>query len=93
MTGEQSIISRNPLYVADELDVLQAGKNDGRGISCIRTIIMYLRQGDIKSAICVRRNEGDKTRSYPDVEKYLNEVFGCRTHAEIGCQGWLCKEI
>lgn len=91
MTGEQNIISRNPLKVADELDALQAGKNDGRGISCVRTIIMYLRMGNITSAIAVRKIEGDKTRSYPDVEKYLDEVFGCRLHGVIGCDGWLCK--
>ena len=93
MTGEQNIADRNPNVVADELDALQAPKNDGRGISCVRTIVMYLRMGNITSAMAVRKIEGDKTRSYPDVEKYLDEVFGCRTHGVLGCDGWLCKGI
>ncbi len=91
MTGEQNIADLNPNVVADELDALQAPKNAGRGVSCVRVIIMYLRQGNIKSAIAVRRIEGDKTRAYPDIETYLNKTFGCRTHGEINCQGWLCK--
>ena len=93
MTGEQNIADRNPNVVADELDALQASKNEGRGVSCVRTMVMYLRMGNITSAIAVRMIEGDKTRSYPDIEKYLNEVFGCRLHGKINCEGDLCQSI
>jgi len=92
MTGEQNIADLNPLKVADDLDALQATKNEGRGVSCVRVIVMYLRQGNIKSAMTVRKIEGDKTWSYEDIESYLNKTFGCRTHGIINCQKWLCKE-
>ncbi len=91
MTGDQRIRELGCDAVADELDGLQAKKNQGRGVSCVRTMIMYLRQGNITSAMAVRQIEGDKTRSYEDIESYLNKTFGCRTHGMIDCGGWLCK--
>jgi hypothetical protein len=57
--------------LADNLDKLQASKNDGRGISCVRTLVMYLRRGDIESAKAVCLNEGDKIRNYPDIKELL----------------------
>lgn len=59
--------------LADELDRLQSGKNNGRGVSCIQTIIIYLRIGDIDKAKAVYFNEGDKINNYPDIEKLLQD--------------------
>ena len=71
---------------AARLDQLQSVENDGRGISCVRAIVHYLRRGELSSAIAIRRIEGDKTRSYPKVEKALTEIFGCRMHAVKDCE-------
>lgn len=57
--------------LADKLDELQSTKNEGRGVSCVRTLIAYLRRGDIDSAKAVCFNEGDKIRNYPDIEEVL----------------------
>ena len=75
MDGHQKILEVGADVIADELERLQADKNQGRGVSCVRTIIMYLRRGGIESAISIRRTEGDKTRSYKDIERYLSETF------------------
>lgn len=77
---------------ADLLNKLQAEENDGRGITCVRNIIAYLRQDDYDGALAVRQYEGDKTRSYPKVEKVLTEFFGCRAHGSLMCSSWICEE-
>jgi len=59
--------------LADKLDALQAEKNDGRGVSCVRTLIMYLRRGEIDTAKAVCLNESDKIRSYPDIQDVLEK--------------------
>jgi len=58
--------------LADELDALQRQKNQGRGVDCVRTLMVYLRAGDIEGAKAVRRNEGDKISSYPDIVALLD---------------------
>ena len=56
---------------AEDLDKLQATKNDGRGVSCVRTICDYLKHGDITSALAVAVNESDKLRNYDDIVEAL----------------------
>lgn len=92
MTGDQKIIERGINIVADELDALQAKQNEGRGVSCVRTMVFYLRQDNVVSALAVRQIEGDKTRSYPDIEQFLNDNFGCRLHGEVDCQKEWCRK-
>jgi hypothetical protein len=76
--------------VAEMLDEIQSKENDGRGISCVRTMIMYLRNGQFDSALAIRRIEGDKTRCYPAVEEKLIEFFGCRMHGRYECKDIFC---
>ncbi len=70
----------------DDLDRIQSQENQGRGIQCVRTIILRLRQGEFEWAASIRRSEGDKTRMYPEVEKKLFDIFGCRLHFQHDCQ-------
>lgn len=77
--------------IADRLDELQSVENDGRGISHIRSVIVYLRRGDYDSANNVRRVEGDKTRSYPAIGEYITSVFGCSIHSVIDCDHYWCS--
>jgi hypothetical protein len=58
-----------------KLDQIQALKNDGRGISCVRAILFHLQRGEGRAAQTVFLTESDKIRSYPDVEKLVKYIF------------------
>lgn len=60
--------------IADELDRLQEVKYEGRGVSCVQTLIFYLRRKDYGSAKAVARNEGDKIRNHEDVVAVLKRI-------------------
>ncbi len=67
--------------LADELDALQAIENDGRGVSCVRTVCLFLRRGDLQEAKSTVNNESDKIRSYPNIVAKLREIgfwYECR---------------
>ncbi len=78
---------------AEELDALQAEQNEGRGVSCIKSIVFQMRKNDIDCAKRVYQLEGDKIRQYPEIQKWLLDHFGCRTHLKKNCDNWLCKKI
>jgi hypothetical protein len=59
----------------DALDALQATKNGTRGVSCVRSIVHWLRRGDYQSALATCRGENDKITSYPDIQKLLYQMF------------------
>lgn len=59
----------------EALSKLQAAHNNGRGISCVRTIVMCLQRGDIASAEAVALNELDKVRLYDDVYAKLRTML------------------
>ncbi len=77
MEKPESQREQNPFEgLADKLDGLQREKNNGRGVSCIQTIVIYLRQGDAQKARAVCWNEADKIVNYPDIRKVLQkELF------------------
>jgi hypothetical protein len=77
---------------AEELDALQAKQNNGRGIRCVQTIVLYLRQNDYDSAKQVASIDGDKIRQYPEVESKIRDIFGCRLHGFKNCPHDLCKD-
>lgn len=57
--------------LADTLDALQAKANDGRGVSCVRTVIHSLRRGDYSGARACINNESDKIRSHEKIVAVL----------------------
>ncbi|MCX6715316.1 MAG: hypothetical protein NTX72_05910 [Candidatus Uhrbacteria bacterium] len=61
------------LAIAQELDELQRKENDGRGVSCVRNALTYLKMGDIESAQTVCSTDWDKIRNYPELAKALEE--------------------
>lgn len=69
---------------ADELDRLQALENEGRGVSCVRTLAFHLRRGEIELAKAVAENEGDKIRNYPSIKQYLIEQGLMRKSLVLG---------
>ena len=58
--------------IADKLNELQKTKNDGRGISCVKTICHYLKLGQIESAKQVARTDGDKLCQYSDIRIFIH---------------------
>lgn len=77
----------------DKLKAANAVANGGRGLECVRQILTHLDRGDEESAASIRQNDGDKILSYPEVERVVLELFGCRTHLKKDCGNWLCVKI
>ena len=63
--------------IADELEILQAEKNAGRGVSCVRSVVFDLRRERVEEAIKTARWDWDKIRNYPDIADFLiDHVIG-----------------
>ena len=60
--------------LADKLDELQGQAYDGRGISCVRTVVHSLRRGDLSGARACINNESDKIRSHKEVVAVLERT-------------------
>jgi len=58
----------------DELRKKEPSKNNGMGVNCIRSIILYLDKGDADSAYVVCSTENDKIRNYPDLQHLLYRI-------------------
>lgn len=63
------------VLMIDEIDLLQQKKNNGRGVSCVKSIIIYYRRGMILDAEATCFNENDKIRNYPDIQEKLAQIF------------------
>ena len=59
--------------IANELDLLQKDKNQGKGLVLIKDIINCIRRGDINSAKAIASWDHDKIDSYPDIEDFLEK--------------------
>ena len=70
---------------------LSSKENDGRGVSCVDSVISCLNKGKIELAKRVYKNECDKIRSYPYIQEWFYNFFGCPTHFTIDCQDELCR--
>ena len=62
--------------IANQLFTLQEVKNDGHGVSCVRSIVALLHGGQLEDAIATYVNEYDKIRSYPDIKEFLDNIWG-----------------
>lgn len=60
--------------LADKLDELQGQAYDGRGISCVRTVVHSLRRGDLSGARACINNESDKIRSHKAIVDELERT-------------------
>ncbi|MDF2435479.1 MAG: hypothetical protein JWP44_5110 [Mucilaginibacter sp.] len=60
----------NPLHI-DELKELNKLQNDGRGVSCVNSIIYYLERQSYFDALTVIDNEFDKLRNYPAIVQWI----------------------
>lgn len=60
--------------IAEQLTSLQAVKNGGRGVSCVRGVVSELERGDLTGALAIINNESDKIRSYDDIVAVLRDA-------------------
>ncbi len=74
-----------------ELRDLNNQENNGHGISCVDDIIVSLQSIQIERAKLTYQHDGDKISSYPKIQEWFYNNFGCRTHLKIDCQNELCK--
>jgi len=58
-----------------ELRILESQQNEGRGVSCVRSIIFFLEKEDRISAEITCFNEGDKICNYPEIQRLLRSEF------------------
>lgn len=72
---DNSVTEEEMKSLADALDDLQKEENDGRGVSCVQTIVACLRSGSIDKARAVVWNEGDKLWAYPYVHRFLKQTL------------------
>jgi hypothetical protein len=58
--------------MASELLELQAKENDGRGVSCVRSVCTFLSMGRLDLAENVAQIDFDKVRNYPRLATWIN---------------------
>lgn len=75
---EQPINTNNEKLsgIAFQLDELQKIENDGRGVSCVRSAVAYLRAGDLKIAKQICWHDHDKIINYSKLVEFIkNNLF------------------
>jgi hypothetical protein len=45
--------------------------NNGRGVQCVRDIILEINKRNFESAAAIVNNEWDKIRNYPEIAQWL----------------------
>lgn len=78
--------------IVGTLWALQESENEGRGVTIIRDIVEMLKRGELENAVNLRQLDGDKTRSYRQIEQRLINFLGCRMHGELACEDDHCVE-
>ena len=59
----------------DKIRKLEAVQNDGRGVSCVRSVIHYMDRNDIEGARLVADWDHDKIRNYPEIEAAVRDAL------------------
>lgn len=72
---------------------LEKTENGKMGVSCVRSMLRSLDTGRFAEAQTIFGNEGDKVRQYPQIEKLLVSLLGCRLHSIKGCGAPLCSAL
>ncbi|MFA6536771.1 MAG: hypothetical protein WCT18_00030 [Patescibacteria group bacterium] len=61
------------LSLAQKLEELQKVENNGRGVSCLRLVVEYLKMGQLGAARQVCFTDGDKIFNYPLVVDFIKK--------------------
>jgi len=60
---------------SDNIQRVQSEKNEGRGVSCVRSALTYFKDGKAKEATLVCIHDNDKIRNYPDLQLMLFDLL------------------
>lgn len=77
----------------ERLRELEKTENGKMGVSCVRSMLRSLDVGNVAEAQTIFGNEGDKVRQYPQIEKLLLSLLGCRLHSAQSCNDSLCSAL
>ena len=66
---------------------------NNKDISCVKDILSYLYNGRGELARLTYQHDGDKISSYPKIQVWFEEYFGCRIHLIKNCENELCKSL
>ena len=61
--------------ISSNLFEMQQTKNQGRGVSCIRSVCAYLDLGKVEDAKLIIQHDWDKISNYGDIAKFLKNVM------------------
>lgn len=61
--------------ISNNLFEMQQVKNQGRGVSCIRSVCTYLDLGKVEEAKCIIQHDWDKISNYGDIANFLKNVM------------------
>lgn len=62
--------------IADELDEIQKQENNGRGVSCVQSVVSFLKMGRLEDAKTICFTDHDKIINYPVLVDYIkNNLF------------------
>jgi len=73
--GERLKTPEGMKALAETLCAMQATKNQGGGVSCVRSLCAYLERADFESAETVCLNEWDKISNYPDIAQFIVDTI------------------
>lgn len=65
----------NAKEISSYLFEMQQNKNQGRGVSCIRSVCTYLDLGKIHDAKLIIEHDWDKISNYKDIAEFLKNVM------------------
>jgi hypothetical protein len=57
--------------LANQLDDLQRNENEGRGVSCVKSIVLHINRGEIEAAKAFCFTDADKINNYPEIKQFL----------------------
>ncbi len=66
--------------IANRLEVLQQNENNGRGVSCVKEVIVWLRRGDFEKAKLMATHDHDKIANYPEIERIMETYGLCESY-------------
>ena len=73
-----------------KLEKMESKANNGAGITCVKNIIFFIKKGELDKAKSKFSWDGDKVTQYPEINLYLINNLGCRTHGIVNCENELC---
>ena len=89
----ENFICSDCILKANKLVDLAIKNSNGNGISCVSQIFNSIIRSEIEEAKRIYQHDGDKISSYPKIQQWFYDNFGCRTHLIKNCKNELCQSL